>query len=69
MSEQAARKREALKEPVHPHQPGQAAFRAILSEDIEWKPFEAFPPGARLAVLVGHPSEQGPYTGSKCPMA
>ena len=44
MSEQAARKREALKEPVLPHQPGQAAFRAILSEDIQWKPFAAFPP-------------------------
>src|SRR6267143_6426771 len=61
MSEQAARKREALKEPVLPHQPGQAAFRAILSEDIQWKPFAAFPPEVRLAVLVGHPSEQGPY--------
>ena len=61
MSEQAARKREALKEPVLPHQPGQAAFRAILSEDIQWKPFAAFPPEVRLAVLVGRPSEQGPY--------
>ena len=62
MSEQAARQRGALKDPVRPHQPGQAAFRAILSEDIEWRPFAAFPPEARLAVLVGHPSEQGPYT-------
>ena len=62
MSEQAARKQETLKEQVRPHQPGQAAFRAILSEDIEWKSFPAFPPEARLAVLVGHPSEVGPYT-------
>ena len=62
MSERAARKQEALKEPVRPHQPGQATFRAILSEDIEWKPFAAFPPEVRLAVLVGHPSEPGPYT-------
>jgi DNA-binding transcriptional MocR family regulator len=62
MSEQGARKREAPKEPVRPHQPGQAAFRAILSEEIEWKPFSVFPPEARLAALVGHPSEQGPYT-------
>jgi quercetin dioxygenase-like cupin family protein len=46
---------------VRPHQPGQADFKAILSEDIDWKPFPAFPPEARLAVLVGHPSEQGPY--------
>jgi len=62
MSEQAARKREALKERVRPHQPGQAAFRAILSEDIEWTPFAAFPAEVRLAVLVGHPAEPGPYT-------
>ena len=62
MSEQATRKQEAQKEPVRPQQPGQAAFRAILAEDIEWKPFPAFPPEARLAVLVGHPLEPGPYT-------
>ena len=61
MSEQAARKQEAPKEPARPHQPGQAAFRAVLSEDIEWKPFAAFPPNARLAILVGNPLEQGPY--------
>ena len=61
MSEQTARKQEPVKEQVRPHQPGQAVFRAILSEDIEWKPFAAFPPEARLAVLVGHPLEQGPY--------
>jgi hypothetical protein len=46
---------------VRPHQPGQAVFRAILSEDIDWKPFAAFPPLARLAILVGQPSEPGPY--------
>jgi len=46
---------------VRPHQPGQSVFRAILPEDIEWKPFAAFPPEARLAVLVGRPLEQGPY--------
>ena len=62
MSEQAARKQEAPKELVRSHQPGQARFRAILAEDIEWKPFAAFPPEARLAVLVGQPSEPGPYT-------
>ena len=43
------------------HQPGQAVFRSILPEDIDWKPFPAFPPEARLATLVGHPSEPGPY--------
>jgi quercetin dioxygenase-like cupin family protein len=43
------------------HQPGEARFRSILPEDIDWKPFPAFPPSARLAVLVGDPSEAGPY--------
>ena len=43
------------------HQPGQSVFRSILPEEIEWKPFPAFPPAARLAVMVGHPSEPGPY--------
>jgi quercetin dioxygenase-like cupin family protein len=43
------------------HQPGQEKFRAIFSEDIEWKPFPAFPPEARLAILVGHPDKPGPY--------
>jgi quercetin dioxygenase-like cupin family protein len=44
-----------------PHQPGQSAFRSILPEDIDSQPFPAFPPAARLAVLIGHPSEPGPY--------
>ena len=43
------------------HQPDEADFRVILPEDIDWNPFPAFPPGARLAVLVGHPTEPGPY--------
>lgn len=43
------------------HQPGESVFRSILPEDIEWKPFPAFPPSARLAVLVGEPSKPGPY--------
>jgi quercetin dioxygenase-like cupin family protein len=43
------------------HQPGQTQFRSILPEDIEWQPFPAFPPAARLAVLVGDPSEPAPY--------
>ena len=62
MSEkQTAGAAETFKQPPGPHQPGQAVFRAIRPEDIEWTPFAAFPPAARLAVLVGHPSEQGPY--------
>jgi quercetin dioxygenase-like cupin family protein len=46
---------------TRPHQPGQAVFRSILPEQIDWQPFPAFPPSVRLAVVVGHPSEPGPY--------
>jgi quercetin dioxygenase-like cupin family protein len=47
---------------VSAHQPGQDVFKSVLSEDINWKPFAAFPPSVRLAVIVGQPSETGPYT-------
>ena len=43
------------------HQPGQSVFRSVLPEDIDWKPFPAFPPTARLAVVVGEPTKLGPY--------
>ena len=43
------------------HQPDQAVFKSVRPEDIEWKPFPAFPPSARLAVVVGDPTEPGPY--------
>jgi hypothetical protein len=43
------------------HQSDQAIFRSVLPEEIDWKPFPAFPPSARLAILVGEPSEPGPY--------
>ena len=46
---------------TRPHQPDQADFRSVRPEDIDWEPFPAFPPSARLAVVVGHPSEPGPY--------
>jgi hypothetical protein len=52
---------ETTKGTVRPHQPGESAFKAILTEDIDWKPFPAFPPSVRLAVVVGQPSEPGPY--------
>jgi hypothetical protein len=52
---------EATKEMTRPHQPGQDAFKAILAEDIDWKPFPAFPPSVRLAVVLGQPSEAAPY--------
>jgi quercetin dioxygenase-like cupin family protein len=47
---------------VRPHQPGETVFKSILSEDVDWKPFAAFPPSVRLAVVVGQPSDPGPYT-------
>jgi quercetin dioxygenase-like cupin family protein len=43
------------------HQPGQSVFRSVLPEDIDWKPFAAFPPSVRLAIVVGEPSAPGPY--------
>jgi quercetin dioxygenase-like cupin family protein len=46
---------------ARPHQRGQSVFKAIVSEDIDWKPFAAFPPSARLGVVVGEPSKEGPY--------
>lgn len=36
-------------------------FGSILSEDVDFQPFPSFPPEARLAVLVGDPTQPGPY--------
>src|SRR5919201_6665157 len=57
-----APKKKPTKGTIRSHQPGQAVFKAILSEEIEWKPFAAFPPSAREAILVGEPLKKGPYT-------
>jgi quercetin dioxygenase-like cupin family protein len=43
------------------HQPDQGVFRSILPEAINWQPFSGFPVSMRLAVVVGHPAEPGPY--------
>ena len=43
------------------HQLGQDVFGQALPEDIDWEPFPSFPPSARLAVVVGDPSELAPY--------
>jgi quercetin dioxygenase-like cupin family protein len=50
----------AKRSPASPTRAG--VFKTILSEDVDWKPFPAFPPSVRLAVVVGQPSEPGPYT-------
>jgi quercetin dioxygenase-like cupin family protein len=46
---------------IRTHQTGEAAFRSVRPENIDWKPFAAFPPPARLAIVVGEPSDPGPY--------
>ena len=48
-----------MQKPIH--QPGEAEFRSVFPEDIDWKPFSAFPTPARLAVVVGEPTKPGPY--------
>lgn len=49
-------------QPIHPrHEAATDHFRAILPEQVDWKPFAAFPPAARLAVLIGDPTRRGPY--------
>ena len=39
----------------------QGGLRSVLAEDVDWEPFAAFPPSARLAVVDGDPSEPAPY--------
>ena len=62
MSQKSSAVKPAQQIEVPPHQPGQDVFKSILSEDIDWRQFPAFPPAIRLAVVVGKPSEPGPYT-------
>ncbi len=37
------------------------SLKTILPENLDWKPFAAFPPSVRLAIIAGEPSEPGPY--------
>jgi quercetin dioxygenase-like cupin family protein len=57
-------KREAVatEDAVRPHRLGHDGFRSVLPDDIDWRPFAAFPPSVRLAVIVGQPSQNAPYT-------
>ena len=41
--------------------PVDAKFTSILPEEVDWRPFPAFPPSVRLAVLVGDPTQPAPY--------
>jgi hypothetical protein len=36
-------------------------FHAVRPEEVSWQPFPAFPPAARLAILIGDPAKPGPY--------
>jgi quercetin dioxygenase-like cupin family protein len=36
-------------------------LKSILPDALDWKPFAAFPPEARLAVVIGRPTEPGLY--------
>lgn len=62
MSQKASAAKRARQSDARTHQPGQDLFKSILPEAIDWKPFPAFPPSVRLAVVVGQPSEHAPYT-------
>jgi hypothetical protein len=62
MSQKATAVKRAQQSEARPHELGQEVFKTILSEDVDWKPFPAFPPSVRLAVVVGQPSAPGPYT-------
>jgi quercetin dioxygenase-like cupin family protein len=57
----AAARPDAEDHVVRTHQPGEGVFRSVLPEEIDWKPFPAFPPSVRLASVVGEPSEPAPY--------
>jgi putative intracellular protease/amidase/quercetin dioxygenase-like cupin family protein len=51
---------EPMKERAPFHQPEQEIFKAVLPEDIDWKPYAAFQHSVSLAI-VGQSSEKGPY--------
>jgi hypothetical protein len=53
---------------VRTHQPDQGVFRSVLPEEIDWKPFPAFPPHRHdwLSLWVSPPSPAPTVSGSKC---
>jgi quercetin dioxygenase-like cupin family protein len=46
---------------VSTRQPHRSLLQVALPEEIDWEPFPSFPPSARLAVVVGDPSQIAPY--------
>ena len=68
MSQKTGAVKRAKQSEVRPHQLGQEVFKTILSEDVDWEPFPAFPPAVRLLpVVVGQPSERGPSPWQHAP--
>jgi quercetin dioxygenase-like cupin family protein len=47
--------------PMSTHHAEQSSLRRVLPEEMDWEPFPAFPPTARLAVVVGQPADAAPY--------
>jgi len=37
------------------HDEDRVGFTSVLPDEVDWQPFPAFPPSARLAVVVGEP--------------
>lgn len=37
------------------------AFAHVLSENVQWQSFPAFPEGVKLAIVVGDPRKPGPF--------
>jgi len=46
---------------VRSHQPGEAVFRSVLARRHRVEAVPGVPTSVRLAVVVGQPSEPGPY--------
>jgi hypothetical protein len=61
MSQETSGVKRAQQSEVRPHQLGQDVFKTILPDDFDWRPYAAFPSSVLLAVVVGQPSEPGPY--------
>jgi hypothetical protein len=54
-------RRRDCERPARPDKEDRNGSNPPAREDIDWKPFPAFPPSVRLAIVVGQPSEPGPY--------
>ena len=44
------------------HRADVVALESVLPEEVDWRPFPAFPPTARLGILTGDPAQAGLYT-------